>query len=77
MQACAAGYASTYATTLKLQLVSWTVVGLTTAKFKPLCTSYAWLLLVQYHVYLDLHGLGLFVPVFCFIWLCSQTRKEF
>jgi hypothetical protein len=48
MQARAAGYALTYVTTLKLQLVSWTVVGLT-----------AWLLLVQYHVHLDLHGLGL------------------
>jgi hypothetical protein len=36
MQVCAAGYALTYLTTLKLQLVSWTVVGLTAAKFKPL-----------------------------------------
>jgi hypothetical protein len=36
MQACAAGYALTYATTLKLHLVSGTVVGLTAAKFLPL-----------------------------------------
>jgi hypothetical protein len=36
MQACAAGYVLTYVITLKLQLVSWTVVGLTVAKFKPL-----------------------------------------
>jgi cytochrome b len=34
MQARAAGYALTYVTTMKLQLVSWTVVGLTAAKFK-------------------------------------------
>jgi hypothetical protein len=32
MHACAAGYALTYVTTLKLQLVSWKVVGLTAAK---------------------------------------------
>jgi hypothetical protein len=36
MQACAAGYALTYVTTLKLQLVSSTVTGLPTPKFKPL-----------------------------------------
>jgi hypothetical protein len=36
LQVCAAGYALTYATILKLQLVNWTVVGLTAAKFKPL-----------------------------------------
>jgi hypothetical protein len=36
MQVSAAGYALTYVTTLKLQLVSWTVVGLTAAKFEPL-----------------------------------------
>jgi hypothetical protein len=36
MQACAAGCALTYVTTLKLQLVNWMVVGLTAAKFKPL-----------------------------------------
>jgi hypothetical protein len=36
MQAFAAGYASTYLTNLKLQFVSWTVIGLTTAKIKPL-----------------------------------------
>jgi hypothetical protein len=51
---------------MKLQLVSWKVVGLTAAKFKPLIL-YAWLLLVQYHIYLDLHGLGLNLPVFCVI----------
>jgi hypothetical protein len=34
MQACAAGYAVTYVTTLKLRSVSWTIVGLTAAKFK-------------------------------------------
>jgi hypothetical protein len=26
-------------------------------------TSYAWLLLVQYHIHLDLRGLGLLLPV--------------
>jgi uncharacterized membrane protein YvlD (DUF360 family) len=36
MKACATGYALTYVTTLKLQLVSRTVIGLTAAKFKPL-----------------------------------------
>jgi hypothetical protein len=36
MQACAAGYDLTYLTIPKLQLVSWSVVGLTAAKFKPL-----------------------------------------
>jgi hypothetical protein len=37
MQASAAGYALTYVTSLKLQLVGWTVVGLTVAaKFKLL-----------------------------------------
>jgi hypothetical protein len=36
MQVCAAGYALTYVTNLKLQLASWTAVGLTAAKFKPL-----------------------------------------
>jgi hypothetical protein len=33
MQACAAGYAVTYLIVLKLHFVSWTVVGLTVAKF--------------------------------------------
>jgi hypothetical protein len=35
LQACA-DYAKTYLITLKLQLVSWMVIGLTTSKFKPL-----------------------------------------
>jgi hypothetical protein len=35
MQASATGYALTYLITLKLQLISWTIAGLTTAKFKP------------------------------------------
>jgi hypothetical protein len=35
MQICAAGYAVTYVTTLKLQLVIWTVVGLTAANEAP------------------------------------------
>jgi hypothetical protein len=35
MQSSAAGYALTYVTSLKLQLVRQTVVGLTAAKFKP------------------------------------------
>jgi hypothetical protein len=39
MQAYAAGYALTYLTILKRQFVSWTVVGLTAAKFKPLILS--------------------------------------
>jgi hypothetical protein len=34
MQDSAADYASTYLTTLKLHLVTWTVVGLTTTKLK-------------------------------------------
>jgi hypothetical protein len=56
MKPCAAGYALTYATALKLQLVSWTVVGLTAAKFKPLIfplhdfslfnTTYIWIYIV-------------------------------
>jgi hypothetical protein len=36
MQACAAGYALTYFTTSKRQLITRMVVGLTAAKFKPL-----------------------------------------
>jgi hypothetical protein len=36
MQTCAARYVLTSLTTLKLQLASLTVVGLTTSKFKPL-----------------------------------------
>jgi hypothetical protein len=56
MQACAADYALTYVTTLKLQLVSLTVVGLTAPKFKPLTfpmsgfslsnTTYIWIYMV-------------------------------
>jgi hypothetical protein len=42
----------------KTKLVSCTAIGLTAASY----TSYAWLLLVQYHVHLDLHGLGLLLP---------------
>jgi hypothetical protein len=34
MQACAAGYALTYSATMKLQLVTWTFIGLAAAKFK-------------------------------------------
>jgi hypothetical protein len=36
MKAFAAGYALTYVTTLTLQLVSWTAIGLTADKFKAL-----------------------------------------
>jgi hypothetical protein len=36
MKACAAGYTLTLATTLKVELDSRTVLGLTAAKFKPL-----------------------------------------
>jgi hypothetical protein len=36
MQTCAAGYALTYLSTPKQQLVTWMVVGLTAPKFKPL-----------------------------------------
>jgi hypothetical protein len=36
MQACAAGYALTYLSTLNEQVVTWRVVGLTAPKFKPL-----------------------------------------
>jgi hypothetical protein len=56
MKACAAGYALTYVTTLKLQWVSWTDVGLTATKFKPLIfrlpglflsnTTYIWIYMV-------------------------------
>jgi hypothetical protein len=35
MQASAADYELNYFNTAKRQLVTWTVVGLTTAKFKP------------------------------------------
>jgi hypothetical protein len=57
MNACEAGYVLTYVTTLKLQLVSRTVVGLTAAKFKPLIlpmpgfslssTMYIWIYMLQ------------------------------
>jgi hypothetical protein len=69
MKACAVGYAATYATTQKLRLVNWTVVSLIAAKLSLLYTytSYAWLLLVLYHVHLDLQGLGLILPVSCII----------
>jgi hypothetical protein len=56
MQACAAGYALTYVTALKLHLISRTVVGLTAAKIKPLIhpmpgftlsnTTYIWIYMV-------------------------------
>jgi hypothetical protein len=56
MQACAAGYALTYVTTLQLLLVSWTVAGLTADKFRPLTlptqslalpdTTYIWIYMV-------------------------------
>jgi hypothetical protein len=59
MQACAAGYALTYASTLKLQLVRWTAVGLTAAKFKPGFSVS--------NVPLDLCGLCLLLPVSCII----------
>jgi hypothetical protein len=36
MKACAAGYTFTHAVILKLQFVRWTVVGVTTTKFKHL-----------------------------------------
>jgi hypothetical protein len=36
MQASVADYSLTYFTAPKLQLVAWTIVGLTTAKFKAL-----------------------------------------
>jgi hypothetical protein len=53
MEVCAAGYASYYVTTLKPQLVSRMVVGLTVAEFKHLMlplygfslanTTYIWI----------------------------------
>jgi hypothetical protein len=56
MQASVAGNALNYLIALKLQLVSWTVVGLTAAKFKPLIppmpgfslsnTTYIWIYMV-------------------------------
>jgi hypothetical protein len=45
MQTRAAGYALTYATTLKLRVVSGTIAGLTAASLS-FYTPYAWLLLV-------------------------------
>jgi hypothetical protein len=39
--------------------------------------SYAWLLLVQLHVQLDLHGFGWILPSSCIISLCNRTRKKF
>jgi hypothetical protein len=66
MQACAAGCAVTFVTTLKLQLASSTVVGLTATKFKPL-TLMCLASPSKYHVYLDLNGLGLLLPVSCII----------
>jgi hypothetical protein len=59
MQACGAGYALTYVTSLKLQLVTWTIVGLTATKFKPLVLPSAWFLIAQYHVHLDMHACAL------------------
>jgi hypothetical protein len=53
-----------YLTTLKLQLVSWSVVGLTATKFKPLVLP-TWL--VQYHVHLNFCGLEYLLPVSCII----------
>jgi hypothetical protein len=53
MKACAAGCVLTYVTALKLQLVSWAVVGLTAAKIKLLIlTSCSCLLLVRYYLHL-------------------------
>jgi hypothetical protein len=57
MKAYTESYSLTYVTTLKLQLVSWALVGLTAAKFNPL------LLLAQFQLHLDLHDLGLLLPV--------------
>jgi hypothetical protein len=48
MQACAAGYALTYISTLKLQLVSWTGIGLTAAKFQPM-PGFCGALMLQYY----------------------------
>jgi hypothetical protein len=53
MQESAAGHASTYFTTSKRLLVTRTVVGLTTAKFKPLV--------------LPMHGF--FLSSFSYIWV--------
>jgi hypothetical protein len=67
MKVCAAGYALTYAATLKLQLVSWTVVGLNDAKFNPLIFTMPGFSLSSTTYNLDLHGLGLLLPVACII----------
>jgi hypothetical protein len=74
VQASAADYALTYVTTLKLQLVTWTVVGLTAAKFKQLILLIAWLLVVQCHVHFDLDAVGLLLSVSCVIWLYNSSQ---
>jgi hypothetical protein len=63
MHARAAGYALTCLITLILKLVSCSIIGLTVAKFKPLVLPIHGFSLS--HVHLDLHGLGLFLPVSC------------
>jgi hypothetical protein len=66
MKACATLYVLTYATALKLQLVSWKVEGMTAAKFKTLVLSMHVFSLssTTYLVHLDLHGLS-YWPSLC------------
>jgi hypothetical protein len=59
MQACAAGYALTYATIVS-QLNGRRADS---RQVQVSYTSYSWLLLAPYHVHLDLQGLGLLLPV--------------
>jgi hypothetical protein len=69
MQACAAGYALTYFMIVKLQVVSWTIVGLTAAKFKPLI--------------LPMHGFYLSNTMYIWIYMvhtmihCSEATMQF
>jgi hypothetical protein len=63
----AAGYALTYITTPKLQLVSWTAVGLTSAKFKPtrliICLSFRYITSAQTAQKTPILNLSLIVTV--------------
>jgi hypothetical protein len=77
MQDRAAGYALTTLTILKLQRGSWTVVALTTAKFKPLILYFLGMVSPCPITQLHFDGLGLHLPTSYITELCGSTRKEF
>jgi hypothetical protein len=61
MKACAAGYALTYVTTPAVSQLKRRMPDCRQVEVPY--TSDAWLLHVQYHVHLDLHGLVLLLHV--------------